>query len=296
MKQSYILLTLFGVLSVCGFAQIPNASFENWSNTPGYPSPDGWDNLNDSTMSAATYTCAPDSPGTSGQLYLNLVTRNIQGIGMVSGVACLGSLSKTDLKHPHPISPGFAYTNRPTYFSGMWQYMGSGNDVGYIAVLLSKWDSTNHVRDTIAYTYYRLTNMAMVWTPFSLPLTYSNTGNPDSAMIMLSASGLTPAAASFLLVDQVAFTDYNLADGIINISGGNEISAYPNPSHDQLMIKSIYNISFANITDMTGRIVSIGNPIDSNHYILSTADFATGTYLVKILTSSGTYIKKIAVE
>ena len=295
-------ITSFIILAIIAsglYAQIPNGGFENWDTTASYKIPVAWDNMNSTTKNLSIYTCTAGTPGSEGASFLMLVSHSITGMGVIPGVASPGVMNKYDANHPRPQS-GFPYTGRPNYFSGMWQYMASGTDRGYISVLLSKWDSTANRRDTVASVHYKLPGMVMLWLPFSIPLSYQSSATPDSAIIMLSASGLVPAAGSYLFVDQLAFTDTAMNTGIEDINSLKAgVDVFPTPANDHLTVKILSNtatIKSITLSDMTGRVIRDMPGNNSTSYTFSTVDISGGSYLIRLLSSEGTAVRKVIIE
>jgi hypothetical protein len=208
-KIYIILLGIFACTTIIR-AQIPNYDFENWSSIDIYDIPTSWDDLNSTTIGSSIYTVEKGTPGASavaGTYFIKLTSKAVSGQGVVPGIAVSGKLNKTTLK---PIS-GFSFNQRPASLTGNWQYMvysATGvNDSGYIDVKLTRWDGPKNKRDTVASIHYSLPGMKMKWKAFTLPLTYVDNANyPDSAVITLSASGITPTAKDFLYIDDLAFT------------------------------------------------------------------------------------------
>ena len=300
MKNLILLLLIITAFQV--HAQIPNASFENWDNSAGYNAPVGWDNMNAMTSPMSVYTCMKGTPGNAGTSYLKLVSQTVSGMGVMPGVAVLGVMDMTNMSAPTSMS-GVPFTQRPQTLTGMNQYMASGTDKGYMSVILTKWNSAMNKRDTIATAWRALFGMQMSWSSFQMPLTYTSTANPDSMMMIMSASGATPASNSYLYVDTLAFSGSVAgATGITSPSEGQTVmEVYPNPSSTTMTL--LFNIQ-QNITvdiqivDLTGRIITAiekHNLIDSM-YTINTSDFAKGAYFVKVEANGSTLTKKIVIE
>ena len=193
MKRFQFLLFTLIAASLDLRAQIPNGGFELWNTTSGYETPDGWDNLNAMTSPMGIYTCEMGAPGVPGASYLELTSRLVSGMGVVPGVAVSGVMDEEVLQ----ASSGFAFGGRPASLTGMWQYMAFGNDQGYIAVYLTKWDSVTNMRETVASKTQNLSGMEMSWANFTINLIYTSGEAPDSAMIVLAASGDSPVNNSY---------------------------------------------------------------------------------------------------
>lgn len=212
---------------------IPNTSFDNWTNMGSYNNPDGWSTYNDLTTAAGVYTCVKGTPGMVGSAYLKLTSKNVIGLGVVPGVAISGV---TNMQTLEPVS-GFAMSDRPAAFEGMWQYMAFGADQGFVAIALTQWNAVASSRDTVGYAYYALPGMEMSWVNFSIPINYINGNVPDSCFIVLSASkanGATASANSYLYVEEIFFS------GNVTGTTKNElenISIYPNPATDLISIQ-----------------------------------------------------------
>jgi hypothetical protein len=297
MKKYFTIIAVFFSASI--FAQIPNAGFESWDNSAGYNNPVGWDNMNAMTSSMSVYTCVKGTPGAMGNSYLKLVSSNVTGMGVMPGIATCGMLDMTNMSAPVPMS-GFAFTQRPQTFSGKWQYMASGNDQGFINVLLTKWNSTAMKRDTIASSMQMLSGMAMSWANFSMTLTYSSLSFPDTAFITLSASGTTPVAGSYLYADTLQFAGSVAGNtGINDLTGANaNISVFPNPTSDVLNIQfsglqsSACTVQLINIQ---GAVVRTANN-NSSVVKMNIADLAKGVYVVKASSDQGIITKRVIIE
>lgn len=285
---------------ICGVAtaQISNASFETWTATGGYDIPTGWDQLNSITSSTSTYTCAKGTPGTVGSSYMKLTSKTLTGMGIMPGISVNGILDMTT----YMAKSGAPSTARPISLIGSWQYMGFSGDVGYVAVLLSKWNTTTNMRDTVAFANRLLSGMVMSWATFSIPLTYHSTMIPDSAMIVLSASGSTPAINSYLYVDNLSFTG-TVPTGVSSIADiATSVSVFPNPTSGNTIVS--YNCTSAtdiemNVSDVSGRsILTSKNKAvaGENAFPINASEFPKGIYFIKIVDRENTIVQKLIIQ
>lgn len=276
-------------ISVSKAQSIPNPDFENWDNPNGYNVPVDWDNLNSMTAFDGVYTCSKGSPGNPGSSYLKLVSQAVTGMGVMPGIAVSGMLDMSTLK---PLS-GFAYNQRPTALTGNWQYMAaSADDYGFIAVYFTKWDSGMNMRDTIGMGVAELIGHQMTWTNFSIPISFTNSDNPDSCVIILSASGNTPEVYSYLYVDNFGFAGIT---GIQDLEVTGNFSVYPNPATENLQVdlsglKS--SVEIFEITDLQGKVVWSGRATNSLLQTIPIAQLSTGSYSLKIQTQKGIITQK----
>lgn len=186
MKKTITFLAAI-VISSTAISQIPNSGFETWTTVGAYNVPTGWDNLDSLTNSMSVYTCEKGTPGSPGVSFLKLTSKTF-GTAVAPGIAVSGKLDMTT----YMPKSGFAYTSRPANLTGSWQHMIFGTSQGSVSVLLSKWNSSTSMRDTVAFVSQTLSGMAMSWATFSIPLTYHSSAMPDSAIIVLAASGIAP--------------------------------------------------------------------------------------------------------
>lgn len=293
---------LFLIAAFSSLAQIPNNGFETWDSSLGYRMPVGWDNLNSVTTSASIYTCNYESPGFSGSYYMSLTSQNIPGMGVKPGIAVCGTMNHATYQ---PIT-GFSYTQRPQVLAGYWQYMAmSASDQGFFLILLSKWNTSLNKRDTIAYRKYDLPDMVMTWQPFYIPLDYTSSATPDSAIILISASGATLAAAahsSYIWVDDLHFGD-SATLGIYQRPGTRpDAAVYPNPALERCFVKyysqSSTRVSIA-LLDMTGRTILKQNVAVSegyNNLTVSLSGLSDGVYFIEITDDKQVWREKLLVN
>jgi hypothetical protein len=297
--KKFILAACSILSATFAFAQIPNNSFESWTNAGSYSTPDQWDQLNSYTAITGTYTCTQGTPGVPGSYYLKLTSHNITGVGVVPGVATCGVLDTANMQ----IMPktGFPYTGRPQSLAGNWQYMGFGGDQGYVAVILTKWNLGTSKRDTIASVKDTLTGMAMFWEAFNINLNYQSAATPDSAMIMLSASGATPANNSYLWVDSLNF--YGTApNAVANVNNNNTCTIYPNPATGSTNVQ-FYAAKAEDITlsvaDVSGKLfytTTFKAGAGKNTQVLNTTQLPHGVYFIRLTGSSTAVNEKLVVE
>jgi len=300
MKNIFTLVIVF----CCCFtanAQIPNAGFEAWDSSAGYKVPVGWDNMNASTASSSVFTCSPATPGFNGDYYLDLTTKNISGMGVVPAIAVSGKLDPVT----HRPATGFPYTGRPKFLTGVYEYMAySSTDQGYIAMLLTKWNTGTNSRDTIAHSFYALPGMYMVWTRFFIPMTYFSSATPDSAMIILAASGasFTAVDASYLWTDNLAFVDSNALE-TANVTGKNSrFVVSPNPAHHQTYLSFTCNHATRvsiDLLDINGRVITSLQADahgGADQFPINVAQLSPGLYFVRATDDEETHIERFVVE
>lgn len=300
MKNTIILAIIFCCCCFTVNAQIPNAGFEIWDSSAGYKVPVGWDNMNASTASSSVFTCVQRVPGYSGDAFLALTTKNVSGMGAVPAIAVSGRLDSVT----HLPATGFPYTGRPQLLCGVYQYMAfASSDEGYIEILFTKWNSGTHSRDTVAHTYYPLPDMYMVWTQFFIPVTYLNSATPDSAMIVLAASGarFTPVENSYLWVDNLTFAD-SAALGSANLMHKSHFTISPNPANKLAYVSFTSNHATSvsvDVLDVNGRMImsqqaEVRN--GANQLPVNISQLSPGLYFIRITDDEETHVERLMVE
>jgi len=291
MKKLILNLIAITLTTNFAFAQIPNNGFENWTSMGSYNNPDNWDQLNAMTSSMSVYTATKGTPGNPGTAYLKLVSKNVTGMGIMPGIATTGKINVSNIT----VTGGFAFTQRPQSLTGAWQYMMGTNDTGFAAIYLTKWNTSMGMRDTVAMSWQKLFGMgAMSWTNFTINLMYMSGGNPDTAQIILSSSGMTPVAGSQLFVDNLAFA--GSVAGIKQNKLNAEIKLFPNPTSDKLTV-SLTNSKTTKgqieISDFQGKKVKSINNFDfSSATTIDISDLNKGEYIIKLISAEGIISQK----
>ncbi|MFI5151103.1 MAG: T9SS type A sorting domain-containing protein [Bacteroidia bacterium] len=264
--------------------QIPNAGFENWTSYGMYENPDQWASLNGTLVSSSAFTCLKGSPGSTGNYYIHLISKTV-GSTVVPGMAVSGTMDTITRK---PLK-GFPFSSRPVYLSGDWQYMPNGHDNPKIEVLLSKWNTLQNKRDTIAYTLNAPLGMYMAWGSFNMTVNYVSSAAPDSALIVLSSSASSPVFSSYLNIDNLSFSD--TPRGIKEKYKTYGIQLGPDPAGDELALKALRTenpVERVSICNLAGQEVLTrqNNTLRLFMYI-SLTQLPPGVYLIRIQTKEG---------
>jgi hypothetical protein len=213
-------------------------------------------------------------------------------MGVVPGIAVCGIMNTSTFQ---PIS-GFPFTLRPQQLTGSWQHMIYGSDQGYIDIQLTRWNGTNRV--VVASAHKVLAGMAMSWATFSIPLSYVDSGTPDSCLMVMSASGANPTASDYLWVDNLAFT--GSVTGLNEKMDNSEVTIYPNPASGFLSIGLsglTNNHAVINIYDIQGKHIQ-SEVIEkvSSQSVIQISDLEKGNYMLSVITNKGVITKKFIKE
>ncbi len=296
MKKLTLALFALILFATTSMAQIPNNGFENWTNMGTYNNPDQWGTMNNLSALGSIFTAEKGTPGSPGSSYLKLTSKTTP-LGVLNGIAVSGKLDTINMK---PIS-GFAYNQRPQNFTGKWQHMIFGSSQGAMTATLTKWNPGTSSRDTVAIADRILSGMVMSWATFTTPFVYHSGEFPDSCIIFLRASGPTPTNLDYLYVDDLSFTG-TVAGIEHNASSANEISIFPNPAKDKIILDlNIVSSSptIIHLTDMNGKVVvskNAGILYGSTQQILNISGLSAGNYLVKVIYDNKELTQKVIIQ
>ena len=94
----------------------------------------------------------------------------------------------------------------------------------------------------------------------------------------------------------VDFFVFPITSGTVSITDLDQLTAvYPNPSNDNVTVMSSVKINTVEIFNVMGQMVYTSN-VNDNATTINVSDFATGAYIVKMNTESGSINKKLMVK
>lgn len=196
MKPLYLLSALFLLLNYLSLnaqseEQIPNSSFENWTDDH---TAEGWNSYELDLGYTAFYTANQSTDATAGDYAVELVTQDV-----LPGIILLGDI---ELETYTP-SGGIPFTSRPTGFSFSYKYAPVGDDEGLAIALLTKWNQTEQVSDTVGAGFFMIQEAQADYTRADVPVYYQSDEIPDTINIGFISSGETPQAGTVLTVDEL---------------------------------------------------------------------------------------------
>jgi len=172
------------------------------------------------------------------------------------------------------------YTSKPEGMSYYAKYTPVGNDTAFAYLTLSKWNASQHKRDTIGYTVDKIYSSITNWSKRILPITYTNTiDNPDTLLIIFSSSSRVQTVAqlgSTFTIDEISL--YPTGTSNIIETASDNLVLYPNPVSSVLNLKNIdSNISNIKIFDVSGKKV-FENKISTFTNTLHLSALSNGLY------------------
>ncbi len=231
---SIIVSTL--LISLTAISQIPNHSFEDWTNNGNYSTPSNWDTPNDELSFMNIFTVTESTDAYDGQKSMKMESGNLFGI-VIPGVATLGEITINITTQEATVSGGIPYTERPARLKGFYKYAPQTADSCAIITVFYKYNTSTGERDTIGLGIFASGVTTSNWTEFSANIDWYTSDTPDTTNIVIlsTASTFVTSGGSTLLVDNLSYDfsvgmpDDYLSDEDINI--------YPIPANSYINIE-----------------------------------------------------------
>lgn len=275
MKTLFTLL--FASMAVHVNCQIPNGGFENWSNG----NPVGWSTSNGQFSPVVQVNHAHEGASAMKmQWQLN---------GLVGAQAQCPAFDSSGITK-------FPITGRPTSLDG-W-YLSSFGSGDFLRVYGELYKNGS----PIGFASQNIFGSAANYTSFSIPVTYSASGNADSASVNLTL--LYQGAAdfsSFVLVDDLTFSTNLTGLKAQSVNSAPDLKLYHHAAFSQVHIE--YQCGRGGpvkilVRDLNGKIIKIlvDELLPSGIYGLDMdlSDFPQGLYLVE-MTGTQVLTEKLVV-
>jgi hypothetical protein len=309
------LLLLCSAFSLTVFSQtIPNAGFETWvTNTElaqSYMLPQHWissdmfQNAFDSLYTGVSVTKSTQSYAGSFAVKMEtVISHNDTVSGTILSADSFSQLIGSAFGDG--TSSGFPDAVLSANLQAYYKFSSTGNDYAFIALTMTKWNTTTHMRDTLVDLEHDITSNALSYTLLNVPITYTISENPDTVFIASGISGPgsngTSHVGTTFYLDAMSFTG-TVPLGVDELKADNKyVKLYPNPFSNSTTISIDPAIKLNNtsivITDVLGKEVKTMSNINNNQVTLEKGDMPTGIYFYKLInndveTANGKFIVK----
>jgi hypothetical protein len=308
MKHIFTILLSVTFLTINAQQQMENPGFENWEDAGTVvDEPTDWSSIKTSDVGAlnglAPQVWSQSTDAHSGTYSVRL--ENISSFGIVAnGIITSGRIHAdlnpelgyvfTDVGDAQWNS---SFTDTPDSLVGWYKYTPSGSDAGKAQVILHTGAAQNPdpaFTNWVGEARFDFSGTTSTWTRFSVPFTYYNANTPAYLLAVLVAGDSTVSVGGSVAL----FDDLELIYNPTSVNEINEEVAYAFVSNNYLNIKffdSINEVSFAQIVDLSGRIVW-SEKIQGVQVYKKEVSINSGMYLFTLTTSKGTFSKKILIK
>ena len=302
MKKQFLTLVMVALgLVALGQSTLPNGTFENWywayhptHANQGFYEPSGGFfttlNILDTIPTPPGLMCYPTDSAYSGDSAVRVITKKIDILNiLIPGL--VGTIKINWAKFNATLGRPYIYTTKPLRFQGYHMAFPVNGDSTAVVLLLSKWSTSAHKRDTIAYNKLVYQGTINTYTLFDTAVNYwDNLTMPDSITVLLLASagfnavdmeGCKGQVGSQAYYDDVTLTNIN---GIPTLLMPDvDVKLYPNPATDFLMVtlsKPVKNGVFE-IYDAQGKFLS-RQDLGTTTSRIALQGIPSGTYYYKV--------------
>jgi Secretion system C-terminal sorting domain len=248
-------------------------------------------------------TVYPCDTAHSGSRSAKLVTRKIDIMdiiipGVIGTIKINWATLNAILGIPYPYG-----ITKPVRFTGYYQSFPVSNDSAGAVILLSRWNTAMHHRDTLAYNKLVFHGTVSDWTQFDVPVIYiDQTTIPDSlTLLYLSSAGfnaLYMTACVGSVGSMALFDDVNL-NGVngfpLMLMPSVSVKLSPNPAKDFMNIRLGEEVANGNfeVYDSQAKFIRRYS-INGNSGQVPVGDLSAGMYYYKLtvkdqMLSSGTF-------
>ena len=265
------------MVNVGGFVtDLPDPGFEMWA-TETIQAATGWSTLNKYLVTAGAENSIQTIDSHSGNFAMQLSTIQIpQNTDTIPGIISWGEIDLSNQQNPFLAAP---YNFIPTNLSGAFKYAPANGDQGSIQVYFFQ-------QGIPIGSHLETFNSSAAYSTFSSPITIF--GTPDS-IIFIASSGNNPG--SVLKLDDLSFSGGTIS---VNEFDKFEVSIYPNPANEIVMIKYEGEFNYQ-IIDLRGNIIRSENNIQGTQSI-NISDLQAGVYLIQLSNNEKTSVHSLVIE
>jgi hypothetical protein len=262
-------------------SNIPNGGFEEWVDGLPY----GWGGVNIPGYESVSKYEEPRSGG----LAVHGVTLPMPfGEGTMP---CMLMTATPDPNDPTSFIPGFAYSARPASLTG---YIKTNLNAGDMVTIIA---SFNRGENNVGGGLLQITANHSTWTKFTVPLQYSDSEWPDTAIVTIMMGNSTVEAGSKFWIDDINFSNEvadveypNRAASLEVVYGGNRYIQATFHNTEAVQTK-------LDVIDVNGRFIeALHDGVAGSSSVRWETDRVTsGVYLLKLTRPTGVVTKKVFV-
>ena len=298
MKKTIFALTLLLVTLLANAQQVQNPGFENWTSSSNV-FPLNWGSYSQALVGVGQpnrYLEVQTSTAHSGSYAILLQNQNllIAGGNNVPGGICNCPITYSG----HPVLGFGPYNSSPTSYNFWYQFNAVGGDNAYTQLYLTKWNSGNNKRDTLASAYALISGPTSAYTQMTVPINWLISGQtPDSLQLSFVSSvkqvGGGIPTGGMLYIDDV---NMNVTTGIENITTNNStVNIYPNPNNGNFIVETNSNErQNVQLFDINGKLVL--SVLINGKTSIDVTGLEEGIYTLTIKGANGIANKKLVIS
>jgi hypothetical protein len=257
MKKLLLSFAALALFLTAQAQQVQNPGFESWTSGSNV-FPLNWGSFSQMVVALGQPNPMLEVQSTvkhTGMFAILLQTQNVAlAGGNVQGEICTGPLT---LVGGNKVTRGFqAFTGQPQSYDFWYEFNAIGGDTASTVILLTKWNTVAHKRDTLAVGGSNIVGAQASYTHMAVSINWLTVGVPDSIQLVFQSSikhgGQTVPTGGKLYLDDI---NMSLSNGIASLEADHSFSAFPNPASTSLTVSST-NAHFLTVYDLTGRALN----------------------------------------
>ncbi len=302
MKKTITLFSLVLALMSSAVAQVQyplNGGFENWFTASfggtTYDSIGNWDTPQrlGAALGVPDTVTFRTTNARSGDFAVLMKSKEVTiSLGptsltvVIPGAVTTGTFVVNILVSPPEfgVAGGAPIDCKPTEFSGYYQYMPVNDDTAQVSVIMIDGSGAE-----IAEELFQIfVASSPGYQPFSFPINYTGSGDPVTAQILITSSGIGGQDGSTLYLDDVVLSGGDCVTGLNLFSSPQSIELIPNPAHDAIRFNlPAESPMAAAIMDLSGRSVLQVQALPGMNQV-DISQLATGVYIISIADAGKT--------
>lgn len=294
MRNIFFIICLLGYGVSTAQQALPNPDFEEWDDEggifTGYLDPAGWETVNSSTnlLGLLTAERVGGVDAFSGSYALRLESKYLSiADQVIPGICATGNINI----ETENVESGVPINSRPHAITGWYRYFPSEVDTGQVGIILTRWNATNGMRDTVGIGGFFALGTTENYTFFSGPIEYESTLTPDTMIVVLvSSSQFSPQSGSTMFIDNL-FLEY-LPTQLIAESI-EEVPVFPNPVNDRINFE-VAGARLLEVFDQNGRLADLIE-LDRGQQSVNVLNLSAGQYLLRFIGQNSELISRARV-
>jgi hypothetical protein len=278
MKYIFTSFLILVIASVSFSQEIPNNSFESWTEaSAGHEDPDSWSTANSTTNVFPIYkiTTTKTDDAYDGSYAAMLSSKTVLTF-VAPGFVTLGDFSIDLWTQVTSITGGIEYTLRPSKLKVWYKYTPAETDNMRIGMWMLRTEGFE-VPDTVGTALFESGANINEYTQIEIDVEYRNEFNPEILnIIAVSSNPDGPVAGSVLYIDKF---ELEYSTGIIQETQS-VLNVYPNPVSDYILLPEYFSGSNFTIVNIAGQEIEKGVYSAENPILVS--DFSSGIYFLNV--------------